>query len=135
MSSRSWPARGDRMTDEQVNALVAKGRAALAAVLDQELDTQEGLARIYAVHGLPAPAAPAAAGPGSGEDSGQIATLETTGTVDVDQQGRIRHLDVTYTLHAAPSTQPERVTIEMTFSDFGDHVPVSTPPAGDVFIP
>jgi hypothetical protein len=54
-------------------------------------------------------------------------------TVDVDQQGRVRHLDATCTLHATPSAQPERVTIEMSFSDFGAPVRVSTPPAGDVF--
>lgn len=70
--------------------------------------------------------APAGSGP---------ATANATGAVDVDQQGRVRYLDTTYTLHATPSAQPERVTIEMTFSDFGGPVSVSAPPAGDVFMP
>jgi len=41
----------------------------------------------------------------------------------------------TYTLHATPSAQPERVTIEMSFSDFGAPVRVAVPPARDVFMP
>ena len=63
------------------------------------------------------------------------ATATAAGTVDVDQQGRVRHLDATWALHATPPAQPERVTIEMSFSDFGAPVRVSAPPAGDVFMP
>jgi hypothetical protein len=76
------------MTDEQVSMLVARDRAAIAAVLDRELSTQAGLARIYAAHGLPAPPGheedAEAAGPVA-DDGGQlqavcdqIAMLETT---------------------------------------------------------
>ena len=64
-----------------------------------------------------------------------LATANAAGTVDVDKQGRVRHLDATYTLHATPSAQPERVTIKMSFSGFGAPVRVSAPPAGDVFMP
>jgi hypothetical protein len=32
-------------------------------------------------------------------------------------------------------TSPERVTVEMTFSDFGTPVPVSPPPSSEVFNP
>ena len=87
MSSRRWRARGARMTDEQVNMLVARDRAAIAAVLGRELSTQAGLARIYAAHGLPAPPGHEAAGSAGpvADDGGQlqavcdqIAMLETT---------------------------------------------------------
>ena len=70
-----------------------------------------------------------------GPAAGGPATATAAGTVDVDQQGRVRHLDATWTLHATPPAQPERVTIDMSFSDFGAPVRVSAPPAGDVFTP
>ena len=63
------------------------------------------------------------------------AIAHLTGAIDVDQQGRVRHLEAAYTLHVTPSAQPQRVRIEMTFSDFGGRVSVSAPPAGDVFTP
>ena len=53
MSKRRWRARGARLTDERVNALVARDRAAIAAVLHRELDNQAGLTRIHAAHDLP----------------------------------------------------------------------------------
>jgi hypothetical protein len=81
MSSRRWRA---RMTDDQVNVLVARDRAAIVAVLDRELSTQAGLARIYAAHGLPAPPGHEPVDPAA-DDGGQmqavcdqIAMLETT---------------------------------------------------------
>jgi hypothetical protein len=54
--------------------LMARGDAALDAILDRELDMQAGLARIYAEHGLPAPPSREADGPDSGhaDDSGQL---------------------------------------------------------------
>ena len=61
--------------------------------------------------------------------------VRATGTVAVDQQGRVRRLDAAYTLPAQGSAPPERVTVEMTFSDFGTPVSVSPPPASEVFIP
>jgi hypothetical protein len=54
MSKRRWRARGARLTDERVNSLVARDRAAIAAVLHRELDNRAGLTRIYAARDLPA---------------------------------------------------------------------------------
>jgi hypothetical protein len=64
-----------------------------------------------------------------------LPTVTATGTVDVDQQGRVRSLDAAYTLPAQASTPAERVTAEMTFSDFGTPVSVSAPPASEVLTP
>ena len=66
--------------------------------------------------------------------SGQPA-VRATGAIDVDQLGRVRRLVAAYTLPAIASARPERVTVEMTFSDFGAPVSVSAPPARDVFAP
>jgi hypothetical protein len=63
------------------------------------------------------------------------AAVTATGTVAVDQQGRVRRFDAAYTQPAQGSAPPERVTVEMTFSDFGTPVSVSLPPASEVFIP
>ena len=72
---------------------------------------------------------------GTGPAGTSPAAVHATGTVDVDQQGRVRYLHATYTLHPTPPAQPQRVTIEMSFSDFGAPVRVSAPPASDVFTP
>jgi hypothetical protein len=61
--------------------------------------------------------------------------VTAAGTVGVDQEGRVRHFDATYTLPAAGSSPPQRVTVATTFSDFGTPVSVSPPPGHDVFIP
>jgi hypothetical protein len=63
--------------------------------------------------------------------------VTATGTVAVavDQQGRVRRLDTAYTLPAQAPAPAERVTVEMTFSDFGTPVSVSPPPASEVLIP
>jgi hypothetical protein len=61
--------------------------------------------------------------------------VTATGTVDVDQQGRVRRFDAAYTQPAQGSAPPERVTVEMTLSDLGTHVSVSPPPASEVYIP
>jgi hypothetical protein len=66
---------------------------------------------------------------------GTLVAVTATGTVDVDQQGRVRHLDAAYTLPAVASAPAERDTVDMTFSDFGAAVSVSPPPASEVFIP
>ncbi len=55
-----------------------------------------------------------------------------TGTIDVDQEGRVRQLDASYTVPAIASTPLERGTVDMTFSDFGARVSVSAPPATEV---
>jgi hypothetical protein len=55
--------------------------------------------------------------------------LSSTGTVDVDQQGRVRQLDATQT--AGRTVHKTR----MTFGDFGLTVSVSPPPASETFTP
>jgi hypothetical protein len=55
--------------------------------------------------------------------------LRISGTVDVDQQGRVRQLDSDYSIG-----KTER-KVHMTFGDFGLPVSVSAPPASEVFVP
>jgi hypothetical protein len=56
-----------------------------------------------------------------------------TGTVDVDQQGRVRHLAVFFTPTTAPAAVTStRTTVDVTFSAFGARVSISPPPAGQV---
>jgi hypothetical protein len=55
--------------------------------------------------------------------------LSTSGTVDVDQQGRIRQLD------AVQSIGPIERKLEVSFGDFGIPVSVSAPPASQTFTP
>lgn len=55
--------------------------------------------------------------------------LMTSGTVDVDQQGRVRRLD------AVESIGETAWKVEMTFGDFGVPVSVSAPPASETFTP
>jgi hypothetical protein len=58
-----------------------------------------------------------------------FAAVSISGTVDVDQQGRVRQLDV---LDSAGQTERN---VEITFGDFGLPVSVSPPPASETFIP
>jgi hypothetical protein len=52
-----------------------------------------------------------------------------TGTVDVDKQGRVRHLAAT-----VANQQPDTgITVDVTFSDFGVPVSVTPPPASQVY--
>jgi hypothetical protein len=60
---------------------------------------------------------------------GEFGWLGSTGTVDVDQQGRVRRLDATET--TGRTVHKTRVT----FGDFGLAVSVSPPPASETFIP
>jgi len=53
------------------------------------------------------------------------------GTVDVDQQGRVRRFVLT-TVVQPPFRGLESVTADVTFSDFGAPVPVTVPPANQV---
>jgi len=64
-----------------------------------------------------------------------LPAVTATGTVDVDQQGFLRQLDAAYTVPPTAPAQAERVTVEMTFGDFGAPVSVSAPPADDTFVP
>lgn len=65
----------------------------------------------------------------------RVLTGHATGSVDVDQQGRVRQLDAAYTVPAKASAPLRRGTVEMTFSDFGAPVSVSAPPPREVLIP
>jgi hypothetical protein len=64
-----------------------------------------------------------------------LPTVTASGTLDVDQQGRVRDLDAAYTFPGIASAPRLRVTVDMTFSDFGVPVSVSAPPASEVFTP
>jgi len=55
--------------------------------------------------------------------------VSSHGTVDVDQQGRVRQLDATET---AGKTERQ---VKVTFADFGVPVAVSAPPASETFTP
>jgi hypothetical protein len=60
-------------------------------------------------------------------------TVSTTGTVDVDQQGRVRQLGALESITGpAPIGGTER-KVTLTFGDFGLPVSVSAPPASEVF--
>ena len=56
-------------------------------------------------------------------------TLSSTGTVDVDQQGRVREMDATQTF--GKNTRK----VQVTFGDFGLAVSVSPPPASQTYTP
>ena len=56
-------------------------------------------------------------------------SVSSSGTVDFDQQGRVRQLDATQ------SIGPMKRTVEMTFGDFGIPVSVSAPPTSQTFTP
>jgi len=64
-----------------------------------------------------------------------LPTGTATGTIDVDQQGRVRQIDADLARPAIASAPAERATVEMTFGDFGALVSVSAPPPGDTFTP
>lgn len=53
--------------------------------------------------------------------------LTVSGTVDVDQQGRVRQMDVVEPIGTATWK------LEATFWDFGVHVAVSPPPASEIY--
>ena len=55
--------------------------------------------------------------------------LSLSGTVDVDQQGRVRRLD------AVESVENTVTKVQMTFGDFGVHVSVSAPPTAETVSP
>jgi hypothetical protein len=83
VSRRPWRTGAPRITEDEVNTLVTKARTDITEVLDDVLDNEAGLARIYAAHGQQPPARAVAAAPD--EEGGQvgavcehIAMLETT---------------------------------------------------------
>lgn len=56
--------------------------------------------------------------------------VSVRGTVDVDQQGRVRRYDALETSFAQTVQK-----VEITFGDFGPPVSVSTPPASETYTP
>ena len=73
MSSLNWRPGAARLTDAQVNAMVARARADIAEILADVLDDEAGLASIYAMHGRPelsGPGPAAAVHGGGDEDEG-----------------------------------------------------------------
>ncbi len=71
MSRQRWRTGATRITEDQVNTMVARARANIAVILGDVLDDEAGLARIYAMHGQQAPAGP---GPGAAgvDEGGQV---------------------------------------------------------------
>jgi hypothetical protein len=65
----------------------------------------------------------------------RVLTGHATGSIDVDQQGRVRQLDAVYTVPAIAPARLRQGTVEMTFNDFGAPVSVTAPPVRDVLIP
>jgi hypothetical protein len=71
VSRQRWRSGATRLTDDQVNARVARARSDIAVILGNVLDDEAGLARIYAVHGRQVPAGPGPAGAGD-DEGGQV---------------------------------------------------------------
>lgn len=65
MRRPKWRPGAARITDDQVNAMIARTRADIAGILADVLDDDAGLASIYAAYGQPAPAGP---GPAVSDD-------------------------------------------------------------------
>jgi hypothetical protein len=59
-------------------------------------------------------------------------TLGMTGTVDVDQSGRVRRLDVTVLVETLSGQRADNFRTIMEFSDYGAHQTVSAPPAAEI---
>ena len=65
---------------------------------------------------------------------GQLAkdNLAMTGTVDVDQSGRVRRLDVTVLVETASGQRADNFHTVMEFRDYGARETVSAPPAAEI---
>jgi hypothetical protein len=65
---------------------------------------------------------------------GQLAkdNLAMTGTVDVDQSGRVRRLDVTVLVETASGQSADNFHTVMEFRDYGAHETVTAPPAAAI---
>jgi hypothetical protein len=65
---------------------------------------------------------------------GQLAkdNLAMTGTVDVDQSGRVRRLDVIVLVETASGQRADNFRTIMEFRDYGAHETVSAPPAAEI---
>lgn len=58
--------------------------------------------------------------------------VTVAGTVDVDQQGRVRSLDTITRVRTKYRNPAQTETEDLTFGDFGGPVPVTAPPASQV---
>jgi hypothetical protein len=58
--------------------------------------------------------------------------VTVAGTVEVDQQGRVRDLDTITTVRTRQRSPAQTQTEDLTFSDFGGPVQVTAPPATQV---
>jgi hypothetical protein len=58
--------------------------------------------------------------------------LGMTGTVDVDQSGRVRRLDVTVLVETASGQRADNFRTVMEFRDYGSRQTVSAPPPGEI---
>jgi len=65
--------------------------------------------------------------------AGKNGPVAVSGTLYVDEQGLVRHLVQTTTLQPVPGEPWERFTDDVTFGDFGVSVPVTAPPASQVY--
>jgi hypothetical protein len=65
----------DPLTDDQVEAMVTRARAGIDTILDQVLDNEDGLARIYAAHGQQLPQRQLTSPDDAGEVSGPAPLL------------------------------------------------------------
>lgn len=70
---RPWRIGAPRISEDEVNALVARARADIGAILEDVLDNEAGLAQVYAVHGQSAPPRAAAAAPD--DEGGQVGAV------------------------------------------------------------
>ena len=71
---RPWRIGAPRISEDEVNALVARARADIGAILEDVLDNEAGLAQIYAAHGQSAPPRAAAAAPDD-DEGGQVGAV------------------------------------------------------------
>jgi hypothetical protein len=73
VSRRPWRIGAPRVTEDEVNSLVTRARIDIAGILDDVLDTEAGLTRIYAAHGQQSPSRAAAPAPDA--EGGQVETV------------------------------------------------------------
>jgi hypothetical protein len=60
VNRRPWRIGVPSVTEDEVNSLVTRVRIDIAEILDDVLDTEAGLTRIYAAHGRQSPSSAAA---------------------------------------------------------------------------
>lgn len=111
---------------------------ALSAPAADSATPQSLFGLLKAAHGVRADGP--ASGPGWTGTKYTFSHASERGTVTVDQQGRVRELDIWMPVYFAPQPDsklpPRRIgtaRITVSFSDFGIPVPVTAPPASEVY--